>query len=276
MRTRVLILFLCACVLTCPATTLLDPFHQDQSTCNWTGSNVCDVIGTEANYDIQMASLNISNGTATVNLYFNTGAPVTGSGSNMALGSFSDADLSLIVGDLFFYNPDTVYDPSAPANSPDGPDALKYAVVLDTSGRNGLTAGGLYSVTGTETAQQALTATNPGDSAVTSDYYRPDETVLMTSGNLASTGHGLTVANFGNGTTAAEYEVTVSFATTMGFDSLIQNGSIGILFSSADCANDVIQGAVAGVPEPQSLALIAGGLGMLIGVGAWRRRTARK
>jgi hypothetical protein len=37
----------------------------------------------------------------------------------------------------------------------------------------------------------------------------------------------------------------------------------------------VIQGTVT-VPEPQSMVLIAGGLGMLIGVGAWRRRTTRK
>jgi hypothetical protein len=54
-------------------------------------------------------------------------------------------------------------------------------------------------------------------------------------------------------------------------------GQIGILFSSADCANDVIQGVVnTTVPEPQSMVLIAGGLGLLIGVGAWRRRTTRK
>jgi hypothetical protein len=99
----------------------------------------------------------------------------------------------------------------------------------------------------------------------------------MTGGTKVSNGTGVTVANFGNGTTSAAYVVTVSFQTTSAFLTAVENSTdqIGILFSSADCANDVIQGTVT-VPEPESLALIAGGLGMLIGVGAWRRRTTRK
>src|ERR1017187_7335503 len=97
----------------------------------------------------------------------------------------------------------------------------------------------------------------------------------MTSGTKVSDGTGVTVAATGNNgtTTGASYVVTVSFQTTAGFLGLENNGQIGILFSSADCANDVIFGAMDTVPEPQSLALIAGGLGILIGVGAWRRRT---
>jgi hypothetical protein len=255
----------------------MDPFHQDQSTCSFSGSPLCDVIGDEPGYDIQMASLVITGGTATVSLYFNTTA-VTGSGSSMALGSFSDSGFSLIVGDLFFYSPDTVYDPSATSGA-NGPASLKYAVPLDlaatatpttTTPARDFTAGALYQVTSSETASQALS--NPGGVE-----YRPNVTVLMTAGNLVSAGNGVTVANYGNGTTSALYEVTVSFQATNDFLSLVQGGQIGILFSSAECANDVIQGLVTtSVPEPQSLALMVVGLGMLVGVGAWRRRTTRK
>ena len=268
MRITILLLFLCA--VTCSATTLLDPFNV----C-YTGSTVCggDVIGNPLNYDIQMATMTVAadsghtGDTVTVSLYFDSGA-VTGSGSGMSLGSFSDAGLSLIVGDLFFYSGDQVGDPSDPTGT-------LYAVPLDTVGRT-FTAGALYQVTTDETASQALG--NP-----TGVTYRPAETVLMTAGTLEhTTGNSpVTVAKTGdNGTTTGPlYEVTVSFDTTStSFMSLVKGGQIGILFSSADCANDVIEGTVpvTTTPEPQSLALIAGGLGMLIGVSAWRRRTTRK
>src|ERR1039457_7616582 len=118
MRTAVFsffLLFLFAVM--CPADTLMDPFHQDQSTCSFSGSPLCDVVGDEPNYDIQMASLVITGGTATVSLYFNTAA-VDPSVSPLALGSFSDAGFSLIVGDLFFYSPDTVGDPSTSGATP--------------------------------------------------------------------------------------------------------------------------------------------------------------
>lgn len=280
MRTAVFSFFLLILfAVMCPADTLLDPFHQDQSTCSFSGSPLCDVVGDEPGYDIQMASLVITGGTATVSLFFNTTAVVVDpSSGQLALGSFSDSGFSLIVGDLFFYSPDTVYDPSATSGA-NGPDSLKYAVPLDlaatatpttTTPARTFTAGALYQVTGSETASTALS--NPGGVE-----YRPDVTVLMTAGNLVSAGNGVTVANYGNGTTSASYEVTVSFQTTNDFLTLVQGGQIGILFSSAECANDVIQGLVTtSVPEPQSLALMVVGLGMLVGVGAWRRRTTRK
>ena len=260
--------------MTCTADTIVDPFHQDQSTCSFSGSPLCDVIGTEANYDIQKASLVITGGVATVSLYFDSAA-VTGSGSSMTLGSFSDAGLSLIVGDLFFYKPATINDPSDPGSN------VQYAVPLDLGTIStphpgpALVAGALYKVGTSDTALQALISQG---SAATSDEYRPTETVLMTSGTLVSAGTGVTVANYGNGTTSAAYEVTVSFLTTADFMSL-QNvaGQIGIMFSSADCSNDIIFGVTdTSVPEPQSMVLIAGGLGMLIGVGVWRRWATRK
>jgi hypothetical protein len=258
----------------CPATTLTDPFHQAQG-CTYSYTSPydggCDVIGNEANYDIQKVSLTITGTTATVQLYFNSGAATAGS----PLGSFTDAGDTLIVGDLFFYNPNTPYDPSTPALAGSTAADLTYAVPLDTVSRSGLSAGALYSVS---TSEEADSAVGPGHPVTSGSYYRQDETVLMTGGTKVSNGTGVTVANFGNGTTSAAYVVTVSFQTTSAFLTSVENsgGQIGILFSSADCANDVIQGVVSTVPEPQSMVLIAGGLGMLIGVGAWRRRTARK
>jgi len=266
MRSQVLVsgLILLLAAIGCQAGVIDDPFHQDQSTCSFSGSPLCDVIGNEVNYDIQMASVAIVGTTATVSVYLNSGA-VYNPGGGLALQMFSDAGLSMIVGDIFFYNPDTVYDPSM-ASGPTGPAALQYAVPLENHAS--LTAGSLYSVTSTETAYTAMSGS--------SDYYRPQETVLTTAGTLASAGSGVTVTNYGNGVTSALYEMTVSFQTTPGFLSLVQNGQIGLVFSAADCANDVIQGAVdTSAPEPESLVLIAGGLGLLLGVRAWRRRASR-
>src|ERR1017187_8185883 len=271
MRNTILLVFLSAVM--CPATTLTDPFHQAQG-CTYSYTSPydggCDVIGNEANYDIQKVSLTITGTTATVQLYFNSGAATAGS----PLGSFTDAGDTLIVGDLFFYNPNTPYDPSTPALAGSTAADLTYAVPLDTVSRSGLSAGALYSVS---TSEEADSAVGPGHPVTSGSYYRQDETVLMTGGTKVSNGTGGTVANFGNGTTSAAYVVTVSFQTTSAFLTAVENSTdqIGILFSSADCANDVIQGTVT-VPEPESLALIAGGLGMLIGVGAWRRRAPRQ
>ena len=285
MRTTILLLFLC--VVICPATTLTDPFHQSQSSCSFSGSPLCDVIGNEANYDIQQVTVTATGNSVgsmvTVDLYFDSG---TGSGGT--LGSFSDAGLSLMVGDLFFYSgSQVVTDPSDPNPT--------FAVPLES--HNGLTAGNLYAVGSgqIETAQTALGILNPGNSAVTSDNYRNTQIVLATGGTLTTisgggandgkgvkvTGDGSSVlgANTANpGVTAFEYDVQVQFQMTSAFLTLESAGQFGIMFSSADCANDVIEGlvSVSSVPEPQSLALIGGGLGMRIGVGAWRRRTTRK
>jgi hypothetical protein len=249
----------------CSAGIITDPFRQNQSNCAYTSTpnydGGCDVIGDEADYDIQMASVVISGNTATVSLFFNTDG-TSGQGPNMALGPFIDAGISLIVGDLFFYDPNTIYDPSDPTTEA----FLKYGVPLE--GHDSLNAGALYRVGNTETAQTALN--DP------SAFYRKDETVLMTSGTLASAGTGVNVANFGDGNTNAMYKATVSFQATADFLSLVENGQIGILFSAADCANDVLQGTVDTAPEPRSLALIAGGFGLLAGIAVWRRKMARR
>lgn len=261
MRSQVFALFFVA--LTCTAGTISDPFHTSQSPCSssysttWPFDGGCDVIGNEANYDIQKASIVISGNQATISLFLNTAAL---SKPSMTLGTFLDAGDNLIVGDVFFYSPDTVFDPSDPASA----NFLKYGVPIED--HDSLTPGALYKVGTTETAEQALN--NAGG------YYRRTNTVLMTSGVFASAGSGVTVADYGDGIANALYQVTVSFQTTADFMSLVKNGQIGLLFSAADCANDVIFGTPdVGTPEPRSLALIVGGLG-LVGFLAVRRRRA--
>ena len=157
-----------------------------------------------------------------------------------------------------------------PAN-PATAQYLRYGVPLQNHGS--FIAGNLYDITGgigTETAQQALNDN--------SDYYRRNEVALMDgSGSAAATGNGVTVANHGDGTTSALYAVTVSFPVTPDFMALVADNQIGILFSSADCGNDVIQGAalVAPTPEPSPAVLMVAGVGLLGAALVWRKRTGR-
>ncbi|HUI57557.1 MAG TPA: PEP-CTERM sorting domain-containing protein [Bryobacteraceae bacterium] len=267
MRGALLTLVLGATI--CPASTLLDTFNQPQTNCNYSITppyGVCDVIGEEMLFDIQMANVSINEGTATVTLYFNTGG-VTTVHNQLTLGGFTTAGDELMIGDLFFYNPNTVYDPANPSTA----QYLRYGVPLQNHGS--FIAGNLYDIAGgigTETAQQALNDN--------SDYYRRNEVVLMDgTGSAAATGDGVRVASFGNGTSNALYAVTVSFPVTSDFMSLVADSQIGILFSSADCGNDVIQGAalVSPTPEPPPAVLMLAGVGLLGVVLVWRKRTGK-
>jgi hypothetical protein len=255
----------------CSADTIADPFGQSQANCNYSENapySTCDVIGNEALYDIQAATVNVGASTTTVQIYLNSGA-VKSSNGQLTLGSFSDSGLTLIPGDIFFYNPLTVYDPSDPNTT----QYLQYGIALTNHGS--FLAGDLYNITGaisTETAQQAL---NNADG-----YYRRDEAVLMTgSGTPASSGT-VTVANNGNGTTSAQYVITATVPTTPGLLALSSSGEIGLLFSSADCGNDVIQGIggetvqVTEAPEPGPAILLLTGLVLLVAGRQWRKRTA--
>ena len=257
----------------CFAGTINDTFGQSQYACVLTYSapyDTCDVVGNEALYDIQKASVSFGNGVATVSIYTNTGA--VGFGGPLTLGSFNDAGETLIPGDIFFYDPNSAQD-------------LQYGIALTDHGS--FTAGDLYNISGdidTETAQMALQ-----DS---SDYYRWDETVLMAGTGAPASSGSVTVTNYGDGIHKAEYEITVTVPLTSGLLSLLSNGQIGLQFSSADCGNDVIQGvvstgytgsltvspaAVAPVPEPGPGILMLTGLALLA-IGRqwgrqWRKRT---
>lgn len=251
----------------CSANTITDPFAQSQANCNLSTSapySNCDVIGNEALYDIQAASVSITKTTTTVSIYTNSGA-VKDNNGQLTLSSFSDSGVSLIPGDIFFYNPTSVYDPSDPNTT----QYLQYGISLTNHGS--FQAGDLYAIGGGISAETAQTALNSPNA-----YYRRDQTVLMTgSGSPASSGT-ISIANYGNGVTNAEFVITVTVPTTTGLLNLESNGQIGLVFSSADCGNDVIQGTV-GVtqtPEPGPAVMMLSGVVLLIVGRAWRRRTA--
>jgi len=200
-----------------------------------------------------------------VSIYTNTGAIPFG--GPLALGAFNDAGVNLIPGDIFFSNPATAQN-------------LQYGIALTNHGR--FTAGDLYSISGdvyTETAQVALQDA--------SDIYRWDETVLMNGAGLPDSSGSVTVTLYGDGIHKPEYEITASVPLTTGLLNLLSNGQINLLFSSADCGNDVIQGVVAtgyngpiaalatgvsSVPEPGPGAMMLIGVALLVVGRQWRRR----
>jgi hypothetical protein len=264
MRSGFLFMAIVISAALCRAATLTDPFNQPQTGCDYSATSPyssCDVIGNEQLYDIQMASVTVGGGLLTVMIYVNAGAVQKDNNNQLVLGSFSDSGLTLMPGDLLFYNPTTVYDPSDPNTAA----YLQYGIPLVDHGS--FVAGSLYGITGgttVETAEQAL-----NDS---SDYYRRDEAVLMTGSATALTSGSVSVANYGDGTNSARYVITVTTPITSGFLSLVLNGQIGLLFSSADCGNDVIQGAVGtDAPEPSPVFLVLAGIGLLVAGCKWRK-----
>jgi hypothetical protein len=248
------ILFLLLGCAACSAGTIYDAFNQSQAGgCNLSLSapfSSCDVIGNPALFDIQQASVHITDNWATVTLYFNYGGGIT-------LQPFVDG-VPLAVGDVFFYAP------SDPAN-------YLYGVPLSSHG--GFTADNLYKVGGSTTL---LTA----DAIIhnTGYFYRRTEDVwLGGSGSPVATGLAVQVANYGNGVSNALYAATLSFPVSSDFtDSVIQNGQVGISFASADCGNDVLVGTVSASPEPGMFPLLAGGAALLAGSGALRRKRAQR
>jgi hypothetical protein len=227
-------------------------------------------MGYELLYDIQGATFTSSGGMATVTISLDSGAVYT-SNHQLALGEFSDSGLILLPGDIFFYDPNTVYDPSDPSTIQN----LQYGIALTSHGS--FTAGDLYSISGGVSTETAQTALNDSDL-----YYRLDETVLLAgSGTPASSG-AVSVASTGSdGTTSAEYVISVTVPVTTGLLNLESNGQIGLLFSSADCGNDVIQGvlgptsvAIQDTPEPGPATLVLTGLALLTAGRQWRKRKA--
>ena len=265
----------------CWAGTINDTFGQSQYACVLTYTppyDTCDVVGNEMLYDIQKASVSFTSSTATISIYMNTGAVPYG--GPLTLGAFEDAGVTLIPGDIFFYGANAGYNPDDPATTAN----LAFGIALTNHG--GFTAGGLYTIdseVGTETAQVAL---QDG-----SDYYRWDETVLMAGQGSADSVGTVTVTANGDGVHKAEYDVTVTVPMTSGLLGLVSNGQIGLLFSAADCGNDVIQGVVntgytglgvtaasvavgvASVPEPGPEYMVLSGVILLLVGRQLRKRT---
>jgi hypothetical protein len=128
-----------------------------------------------------------------------------------------------------------------------------------------LNAGSLYSVTSVLTAQDVLQDNN--------DYYRKNQVVWMGSGNYQSTGTIGVAATGGDGTSSARYVITLTIPMTADFQALVTSGQLGMVFSSADCGNDVIYGTMA-APEPSPALLVLTGIGLLIAGRKWRKRAA--
>ena len=248
------ILFLLLGCVTCSAGTIYDPFDQSQAGgCNYSFTppyTSCDVICDPALFDIQKAAVEIDNGWATVTIYFNYGGGIT-------LQPFSDG-VPLAVGDLFFY-------------APSDPGNYLYGVPL--SSHDGFTADNLYKVGGDTTL---LTADDIINS--TGYYYRRNQDVwLGGSGSPETIGLPVQVVDYGNGVSNALYAATLEFPVSADFaTSVIQDGQIGIAFSSADCGNDVLEGTTSAAPEPGMFPLLAGGAALLAGAGMLRRRRTQR
>jgi hypothetical protein len=248
------ILFLLVGCVTCQADTIYDTFNQSQASgCNYSLSapfTSCDVIGDPALFDIQKADVHIADGSATVTIYFNYGGGIN-------LQPFNDG-VQLAVGDLFFYDPSD-------------PNSYLYGVPLSTHG--GFIADDLYKVGGNTTLLTADQIINN-----TGYYYRRTQDVLLGgSGSAETTGSPVQVVNYGNGSSNALYAATLHFPVSADFvTSVLHNGQVGIAFSSADCANDILTGTTSAVPEPGMFPLLAAGSVLLAGFGVLRRQRAQR
>ena len=274
-------LFLFSAVI-CSADTITDTFGQAQSssTCQYSSSapySQCDVIGNESLYDIQSASVSVNgnSGLTTITLDSNLGGVTTVPHGTLTLGSFTDSGLTLTPGAVFFYassnntavsnfvNP-SVIDFANPQVNIDL--YLTYAIPLVSTGN--LVAGNLYQITdpsSIETASQAL-------GSPSGVYYRSNLPVTFTAGTLVATGNGVSVSTLGGGN--AEYQISMSFTAPSG--TPFTSSAVGLLWSSADCGNDFIQGNIGtGVPEPSSFVLLLSGATM-VALSAFARQWAGK
>lgn len=229
-----------ACARAESISTLSDVFGESQAGCIYYTNapySTCDVIGSPSTFDIEKAEVSIDSDVTRVRLFMNYGG---GAG----LSPFHEA-LDLSIGDLFFYNPAH-------------PGWYSYGVPLHS--HDAFTAGNVYQIGGgivTRTAQEVLRSTDY--------YYRRDQIVWLASSvpvSASQSGGSVSVAPYGDGVHDARYSVTIQFTNPAGFyQNLLSNGEIGIDFSAATCANDVIRGTVIANPEPGSgILLIGGGL----------------
>lgn len=200
------------------------------------GNPATCVVGDPSVFAIKSATLTTNDtGGVSANIFTNFG--------DATLTSFNDVGLTLFPADMIIT----------------ASGGAEYAIVLD--GHGGLVTGGLYSITGTETAQTVLG--NPGGVTYRNTlavWANPSGAVLLGTGIVGITG-------FGNGATNPEYDVSVTGIT--GGAALYNAGTISFELASATCGNGVVFGS--SVPEPATWTLMLAGAALIVAAKTGKR-----
>jgi hypothetical protein len=242
------------------ATTVsyIDPFGAAGDSCSDTS---CDVVGNRFWYDLDRLSLTVDSANQTASVVV-----VTNFGPNDNLAPFFDSGVRLDAADVLF---------RLGGNLAFGIPLYSHAG-SPSGGPQGSTvqAGHLYGIqnsSGTLTAQQVLQA---GDGYV----YRRDQPVWLRDdghGSVSDMGSGaVDVAVTGDRVTSGRLTIAVKFTPTADFVAAFNRGDLDVVFSSATCGNDILDGTYrspSSIPEPGTVTLVFGALAA-IGCRMRRRR----